>query len=204
MGLRLGLIPPQGITRVSATDDGFRPPSVLACSSLPGGRAGLLHSSLPTVFDARKDRGSVVRARSNSGYYWQTQAEFYPTPPPFFFYPPCQFRPGPIAPSSGGEASCNYVMQRGGGCCSGACRSLSFNRCNWHWDVHAGHAHWPVKTKNKIYDCQIYRCQLEWFVLSVWNFMETSQRLAARAPSQALDVFCFFQYYITHYTINTT
>lgn len=86
MGLRLGLIPPQGITRVRAvfaTDDGFRPPSVLACSSLPGAQAGLLHSSLPTVCDARKDRGSVVRARSNSGYYWQTQAEFYPTPPLF-------------------------------------------------------------------------------------------------------------------------
>lgn len=135
MGLRLALIPPGGFTRVravSATDDGFRPPSVLAGSSLPaGGRAGLLHSSLPTVCDARKDRGSVVRARSNSGYYWQTQAEFYPTPPPLFF-PPCQFRPGPIAPSSGGEASCNDVMQRGGGCCSGACCSLSFNRCNWH------------------------------------------------------------------------
>lgn len=93
MGLRLGLIPPQGITRVSATDVGFRPPSVLACSSLPGGRAGLLHSSLPTVFDARKDRGSVVRARSNSGYYWQTQAEFYPTPPPPFFLPPLPVPP---------------------------------------------------------------------------------------------------------------
>lgn len=55
----------------------------------------------------RPQCGSVVRARSNSSYYWQTPTGFHPAP----FLISNSFRPGPTAPSSGQRRNCKYVMQ---------------------------------------------------------------------------------------------
>lgn len=102
-------------------------------SLFPPSRQAGRTSSLPTSFRVRRAQGPWFRSTGTLQLGLLLAEALNPPHPAVFF--PCQFRPGQIAPSSGREETCNYVMQRRGCCCSGASWILSFNGCIWDWEA---------------------------------------------------------------------